>query len=214
MLCSAGSLSKDPVAEFNPALANRIQMPPAISVTPIPTIVLTRISRNPGNWLTKPPNPMKPAKSAGEVMVTRMVTIPADMILADAARRLVKHRIGSAPVVIPGEHNPIGELSRQACTDALLEAVYEGLPTDRVSTYLLPWKSRITSNSSIVEMVGKFRDCSQRLLPVYKDDHFLGIVTRSALIRTLLGFLEHMPDHDSHLLYLSALRERDEAPGL
>ena len=147
-------------------------------------------------------------------MTTRMTTVRADMLLTDAARLLLKHRIGSAPVVAPGADCPIGELSRQACTDALLEAVYEGVPTDRVGAYLLPWRTRVTVGGSMVEMVGKFRESPQRLLPVFRNGDFIGIVTRTALIRALLAFLEHMPDHESRLLYLSAITERDEAPGL
>ena len=60
---------------------------------------------------------MKPAKSAGDVMVTRMVTIPADMILADAARRPAKHPVGSAPVVLPGEHKDRKSVARGKSVD-------------------------------------------------------------------------------------------------
>lgn len=157
---------------------------------------------------------MKPSKSAGDVMTTRMVTIPSDILLSDGARLLIKHSVGSAPVVDPGTNNPVGELSRQACTDALLDAVYEGLPTAQVSAYIVSWEVRVPVDASMVEMVGKFRDCSQRLLPVFRDDRFVGIVTRSALIRAFLSVLDQMPDRESRLLYLSAIRDRDEAPGL
>lgn len=159
-------------------------------------------------------NSMNPCKSASDVMITSMVTIRSNMLLSDAARYLVKHRIGSAPVVDLEARSPLGELSRQACTEALLDSVYEGVQTDQVSAYLLPWEVKVTPSSSMVEMVGKFRDSPQRLLPVFGDGGFLGVVTRSALIRAFLAILEHMPDHESRLLYLSALRERDEAPGL
>lgn len=147
-------------------------------------------------------------------MISRMVMIPSDMKLADAARLLIKQRIGSAPVV-DSSHTPIGELSRQACTDALLDLVYEGVPTDQVADSILRWDAKVTDSASLVEMVGKFRDApQQRLLPVFRGNQFVGVVTRSALIRALLGILDHMPDHESRLLYLSALRDRDEAPGL
>ena len=147
-------------------------------------------------------------------MTTRMVTVPSGMLLADAARFLIKNKIGSAPVVEPGATAPAGELSRKSCTDALLDAVYEGLPTEPVADYMQPWKVRVSVDASIVEMVGKFRDCSQRLLPVFREDRFVGVVTRSALIRALLAVLEHMPDHQNRLLYLSAITDRDDAPGL
>jgi CBS domain-containing protein len=143
-----------------------------------------------------------------------MVTIPSSMLLADAARILVKQCVGSAPVV-DAAHTPIGELSRQACTDALLDSVYEGVPTDPVADYALRWETRVTDSASMVEMVSRFRSVpQQRLLPVFRNEKFVGIVTRSALIRAFLDLLETMPDHDSRLLYLSALREWDEAPGL
>ena len=163
---------------------------------------------------TQTPRAMKPGKTAGDMMVTRMVTLEAGMNVVQAARRLVKQRIGSAPVIDPDTSLPVGELSRQSCLDALLEAVYEGSPTRKVASYMIPWNSTVGENSSIVEMVEKFRGSPQKFLPVCRDKKFLGVVTRSALTRALLALLENLPDHQSRTLYLSAIHDPDEAPGL
>ena len=101
-------------------------------------------------------------------MTTRVVTIPSDLPLAEAARLLIKNRVGSAPVIEAGTNSPVGELSRQACLEALLEAVYEDLPTSSVIASMVPWRKRISENASIVEMVEKFRDCAQKFLPVFR----------------------------------------------
>ena len=157
---------------------------------------------------------MKQAKSAGEIMTTRLVTIPSDLPLAQVARLLVRNRIGSAPVVETGTHSPIGELSRQACMEALLDAVYEDHPVGTVTSSMLPWTERVGENASIVEMVQKFRDCAQKFLPVFREDKFLGVVTRTDVTRAFLALLERIPDRQIRVLYLSALHASDEAPDL
>ena len=40
------------------------------------------------------------------------------------------------------------------------------------------------------------------------------MVTRTDVTRAFLALLEHMPDHQSRALYLSALHDSDEAPEL
>lgn len=146
-------------------------------------------------------------------MIRKMVKVRPELNIHDAAVLLLKNKISSAPVVT-SDGDYLGEFSEQSCMDALFHSVFEESPDNHVGSYVNPWTQTLHLDDNLVSMVEKYHLTTQRILPVIEDEHVVGIVTRSQIIRTVLDYLKHVPERKNRLIYLSALKKRDPPPHL
>lgn len=146
-------------------------------------------------------------------MLRKVITVSPDMSIHDAAVLLLKHKISSAPVVST-DGELLGEFSEHKCMNALFHSVFEDAPDRHVRSYVKPWPQTLAPNDSLVTMVEKYSTTRQRILPVIDDGKIIGIVTRSQIIRTVLYYLDKVPDNKTRLVYLSALKKKEAPPHL
>ena len=72
---------------------------------------------------------------AKDIMVSRLITVSPDLGLREAARLLLKNKISGAPVV-DEQGQLIGVFSEKDLMTALIDAVYDELPSSEVSAYM------------------------------------------------------------------------------
>jgi CBS domain-containing protein len=144
-------------------------------------------------------------------MVTNLVTLGPDDDVLQAMQRLVKHRISGAPVV-DRDGQYLGVISERDCLTALLDAVYDRLPSNRVATFVDKSSRTIDEDTDLLTIVQIFLDTRQRRIPVLRGAKLVGQISRRDVLRTVLDSLEVQASRDKSLLYLSALWDRNEAP--
>lgn len=154
---------------------------------------------------------MKKPKNAKAIMTTPQETLTPDLPIYEAVLVLVKQANAGLPVV-DSEGNCLGEFNEQSCLNALLEALLEGDPNQTVGDHLRPHQVSVEEETSLAVIAEKFQQTRQRILPVVKNNKTVGQITRRNVILAVLDYLKEVPDKKRRLLYLSALREPDEAP--
>ena len=154
---------------------------------------------------------MGPLPRAGEFMAKKVVTVDSEMRLHDAAVRLVKRQIASAPVV-DAEGRYLGLFSEKSCMVALLEAVHGEVPSVEVDAFLEPDAMTIAEDASLLSIAGIFAKTHHRSLTVLREEKPVGVVSRRDVIKAVVRYLESAPDPQARLLYLSALKSDEEEP--
>jgi CBS domain-containing protein len=148
---------------------------------------------------------------ACDMMVTKLITLSPDMGLRDAARLLLKNRISGAPVV-----NAAGELigifSEKDLMQALIDAVYDELPSSEVSAYMSRKVYTVDAQADILAIAQIFRTKDYRRLPVVQEGKLVGQISRRDVMAAVVKLLEPAEDRKTAILYLSGLREPPEAP--
>ncbi len=148
---------------------------------------------------------------AHDIMVTKLVTLSPEMTLIDAARLLLRNRISGAPVV-NDEGELIGIFSEQDVMSALIDAVYEDLPSSDVRNYMSRDLQTIDEDLDLLAIAQIFRSKGYRRLPVVRDQKLVGQISRRDVMAAVVKLLEPTAARRSATLYLSALRERQEVP--
>jgi len=148
---------------------------------------------------------------AKDIMVTRLITLSPELKLREAAKLLLKNCISGAPVVNE-EGELIGIFSEQDVMGALIDAVYEELPSSEVRNYMSRDLYTIHEDLDLLSIAQIFRSKGFRRLPVVQGQKLLGQISRRDVMAAVVKLLEPAADRKSAILYLSALRERPEAP--
>lgn len=154
-----------------------------------------------------------------DVMTKSPLKLTPDMIIRDAAKKLLKKKVFAAPVVDP-DGNFIGMFSQQGCMVGLWDAVYSEVPLPlHVGDYLEPEKHTltITEDAPIMTAVSKFAESDQLILslPVLRHGKVVGLVGRQDVIRAFFKVTAKIADPKAAILYISALeKEREEAEKL
>ena len=147
-----------------------------------------------------------------DIMTRKPLTLTPDMILRDAAKRLLKKKLFVAPVVGPDDEF-LGMFSQQGCMVGLMDAIYHEVPLPlHVADYMEP-KGRyqpITEDDPIMTAVANFASSDELLLclPVLRNDKVVGLVARQDIIRTFFKLTAKIPDAKSAILYISGLEKR------
>jgi predicted transcriptional regulator len=155
----------------------------------------------------------KKAPHARDIMTKKPVTLDPNTSLYDASTLLVKRSWLSAPVV-DDDGVFLGVFSQQSCMRALVDAVYEDMPSTEVQAYLDPHPITTHEDASLVRCAQTFADPKLRgpCLVVLRDNKPIGLITRGDVIKSMLKYLKSAPDRKTRLLYLSALSSIEEAP--
>ena len=150
--------------------------------------------------------------TARDIMVTRLVTLRPDMDVFKAIEVLIKNKISGAPVV-----NQAGELigvfSEKCCMQVMVDAAYEGLPSNRVEVFMDDDPQVVTENTSLLSIAQVFLITARRRLPVVAEGKLVGQISRRDVIRHAIKTVKKANvEREGSLLYLSAIREMSEAP--
>jgi CBS domain-containing protein len=148
---------------------------------------------------------------ARDIMVTRLVTLSPEMKLREAAKLLLKNRISGAPVV-NDRGELIGVFSEQDVMSALIDAVYDELPSSEVGKFMSRDVYTIHEDMDLLAIAQIFQSRGFRRLPVVRDQQLVGQISRRDVMAAVIKMLEPTSDRKSATLYLSALREPPPAP--
>jgi len=144
-------------------------------------------------------------------MVTKLVTLSPQMRLREAAKLLLKNRISGAPVV-NGGGELIGIFSEQDMMRALIDTVYDELPSSEVRNYMSRDPYTIKEDLDLLSIAQTFQSKGFRRLPVVCDQRLVGQISRRDVMEAVVKLMEPASDRKSAILYLSALREHPETP--
>lgn len=149
--------------------------------------------------------------TAKEIMTTKLITLKPDTDVFDGIATLIKNKVSGAPVV-DDDNNLLGIFSEQSCLEVLIDAAYEGLPTNQIKAFMNPTPETISEDTGLLTMAQIFINKRTRRLPVLRDGKVVGQVSRRDLIRAAASIHKSQPCRETTLLYLSAIREMQEAP--
>lgn len=155
--------------------------------------------------------PLPPALTAKDIMATKLVTLSPDADVFEAIGVLLKHKISGCPVV-DRDGRLLGLFSEKSCMQVVIDAAYEQLPTNHVETFMIRSPQTIDEQTDLLSMAQIFLSTSRRRLPVLRDGIVVGQVSRRDVIRAAHQMLIVEKQDKTPPLYLSALREMDEAP--
>jgi CBS domain-containing protein len=148
---------------------------------------------------------------AKDIMVTKLVTLSPTIGLREAAKLLLKNRISGAPVVNE-QGQLLGIFSEKDLMTALIDAVYDELPSSEVSAYMSRQLHTIEEDTDLLSIAQVFLTKNLRRLPVVREGKLVGQISRRDVMSAVVKLLEPASDHKTAILYLSALREPPEAP--
>ncbi len=148
---------------------------------------------------------------ARDIMVTKLITLSPEMKLREAAKLLMKNCISGAPVV-SAKGKLLGIFSEQDVMSALINAVYDDLPSSEVRNYMSKKLYTINEDLDLLSIAQVFRSKGFRRLPVVRDEHLVGQISRRDVMAAVIKLLEPTADRKAAVLYLSALHEPPEPP--
>ena len=147
-----------------------------------------------------------------DIMTKKPLILKPDMVVRDAAKRLMKKGVIAAPVVGP-DHEFIGMFSQQGCMVGLMDAVYREVPLPLHVADYLESKERyqpVTEDEPIMTAVARFANSRELLLclPVVRSGKVVGVVARHDIIRAFFKLTAKIPDTKEAILYISGLEKR------
>ncbi len=122
--------------------------------------------------------------TVADYMSKRLVTLAKDTDVIDAVKKLLDHKITSAPVVDQRGHL-LGMFSEKDVMDIVLETVYNQSMSGKVGDYMTTEVISVDADSSIVDLAEKFQQSTVRSFPVFQDNELVGIVSRTDVLRAL-----------------------------
>jgi len=122
--------------------------------------------------------------TVADYMSKRLVTLAKDTDVIDAVKKLLDHKITSAPVVDQRGHL-LGMFSEKDVMDIVLETVYNQSMSGKVGDYMTAEVISVDADSSIVDLAEKFQQSTVRSFPVFRDNDLVGIVSRTDVLMAL-----------------------------
>ncbi|MEM6798485.1 MAG: CBS domain-containing protein [Planctomycetota bacterium] len=150
--------------------------------------------------------------TARDFMIKKLIKLRPKMDVFDAVRMLLRNRISGAPVVDDQGHY-LGVFSEKCSMHVLLDAAYEGLPTNEVEAFMDTDAQTIAPDTQLLSIAQVFLLTSYRRLPVIDEGgKLLGQVSRRDVLNAAMRAIDRQPARERSLLYLSALVPREDAP--
>ncbi len=122
--------------------------------------------------------------TVADYMSKRLVMLAKDTDVIDAVKKLLDHKITSAPVV-DQQGRLLGMFSEKDVMNIVLETVYNQSMSGKVGDYMSMDVISVDADSSIVDLAEKFQQTSVRSFPVFQDNDLVGIVSRTDVLRAL-----------------------------
>ena len=126
--------------------------------------------------------------TVADYMTKRLVTLTLtkDTDVIDAIKKLLDHKITSAPV-IDSKGRLIGMFSEKDGVKVFLECVYNQSMSGKVGEYMTTETISVEATSSIVDLAEKFEKSSIRSFPVFEDGELVGVISRVDVLRALVA---------------------------
>ncbi|WP_342190340.1 CBS domain-containing protein [Stieleria varia] len=156
---------------------------------------------------------MMPNITAGEMMVSNLLTLSPEMDVLAALDVLLKHRISGAPVV-DADDRFLGTFSEKSCVRFVVDTAYEQMPSSNLMSFVDTDPPTIDVNTSFLTIAQTFLDASCRRLPVLGENRrLLGQISRRDLMREVRCYLKQTePVATGSGLYLSAIFASGDRP--
>lgn len=123
--------------------------------------------------------------TVADYMTQRVVTLSKDNLVIDAIKKLLDHKITCAPVIDEQGHL-IGVFSEKDSIKVFLKSVYNQDMGGKVGDYMTAGVISVDADASIVELAEKFEHSSVRSFPVFDDGKFVGIISRTDVLKALI----------------------------
>ncbi len=124
--------------------------------------------------------------TVADYMSKRLVTLTKDTNVIDAIKKLLDHKITSAPV-IDSRGRLLGMFSEKDGLKVFLESVYDQGMSGKVGEYMATDTIRVDANSSIVDLAEKFVKSPIRSFPVFQGGEFVGVISRVDVLKALVA---------------------------
>ena len=124
--------------------------------------------------------------TVADYMTKRLVTLTKDTNVIDAIKKLLDHKITSAPV-IDSRGQLVGIFSEKDGMKVFLESVYNQGMSGKVGDYMTMETISVDATSSIVDLAEKFQKSSVRSFPVFQDGDFVGVISRVDVLKALVA---------------------------
>ncbi|MDD5460842.1 MAG: CBS domain-containing protein [Methylococcales bacterium] len=124
--------------------------------------------------------------TVSDYMATRLFTFTKDTDVIDAIKKLLDHKITSAPVIDSKGHL-LGMFSEMNGMKVFLESVYDQGMSGKVGEYMTTDTIKVDAASSIVDLAEKFEKSPVRSFPVFEDGKFVGVISRVDVLRALVA---------------------------
>ncbi|HHZ70488.1 MAG TPA: CBS domain-containing protein [Methylococcaceae bacterium] len=122
-----------------------------------------------------------------DYMSTNLVTFTESTNIFEAIKTMVKARITSAPVINEAGQI-VGIFSERDCMNIAINATYNQVMGGSVGEYMSSQVVSIKAESSILEVANRFNSSHIRSFPVYDDDGFVGMISRTDVLRAIAAF--------------------------
>jgi CBS domain-containing protein len=119
-------------------------------------------------------------------MTKRVVTLSKENLVIDAIKKLLDYKITCAPVIDEQGHL-IGVFSEKDSIKVFLKSVYNQDMAGKVGDYMTAGVISVDADASIVERAEKFDQSSVRSFPVFDDGKFVGIISRTDVLKALIS---------------------------
>lgn len=150
---------------------------------------------------------------ARDIMTTKLITLREDMDVFHGIEVLLKNKISGAPVVDNDRHL-LGMFSESSCMKVLVDAAYEGLPTNQIGAFMDQEPVTISPETQLLSIIQILVTTQRRRLPVLEDGKLVGQISRRDVMRAASKLVQKSQNRDKTLLYLSALRDMSDAPSV
>ena len=124
--------------------------------------------------------------TVADYMAKRIITLTKETDVIDAIKKLLDHKITSAPVV-DSKGQLIGMFSEKDGIKVFLESVYNQGMSGKVGEYMTTETISVDATSSIVDLAENFEKSSIRSFPVFQDGEFVGVISRVDVLRALVA---------------------------
>jgi CBS domain-containing protein len=123
--------------------------------------------------------------TVADYMTKRVVSLSKDNLVIDAIKKLLDHKITCAPVMDEQGHL-LGVFSEKDSIKVFLKSVYNQDMGGKVGDYMTAGVISVDADASIVELAEKFDHSSVRSFPVFDDGKFVGIISRTDVLKALI----------------------------
>lgn len=123
--------------------------------------------------------------TVADYMTKKVVTLAQDTHVIDAVKKMLDHKITCAPV-IDSKGQLVGMFSEKDGMKVFLDSVYNQGMSGKVGDYMTTEAVRVDAASSIVDLAEKFQKSPIRSIPVFQNGVFVGIISRTDVLKALV----------------------------
>lgn len=120
-----------------------------------------------------------------DYMSKHLVTLTEETNVLEAIKKLLDHKVTSAPVLDKQGHL-LGMFSERDSMKVILECTYNQSMAGKVSEFMSTDVVTVEADASIVDLAEKFEASSVRSYPVYENNQLVGLVSRTDVLRALV----------------------------